>query len=180
MAAPANKTPPEVEAEAVRLIREGRTRSQVSEATGVSTRVLSRIARDAGVEWARVGSGSHGTPEAMAKARGYQSEYQRNKRASLSSELLERMEAATALMVLESDPRRLAALAQSVDAMSRAYNTVTKTDQGTDYGLERAQSMLSTLMIQMQSRPSLEGARTDVQPDGSKITYIRDQAVIFE
>jgi len=105
------------------------------------------------VEWARIGSGSNGTPEAMAKARGFQSQYQRNKRDSLSRELLERMEAASALTVLETDPRRLAALAQSVDALSRAYNTITKTDQGADNGLERAQSMLGMLMIQLQSNP---------------------------
>ena len=63
------------------------------------------------------------------------------------------MEAESALLVLETDPRRLAALAQSVDALGPAYNTITKTDQGADNGLKRAQSMLGMLMVQLQASP---------------------------
>lgn len=37
---------PEVEAEVVRLVREGKTRRQVADATGISDQVVSRIVRD--------------------------------------------------------------------------------------------------------------------------------------
>lgn len=132
----------------MRLIRAGRTRRQVSEATGVNVRVLTRIARDAGVEWARVGSGSSGTPEAMAKARGYRSEYMRNRREAIAEKLLDAAEQSADLARQEVDPRRRQALMQAADASMRAYATVTKGDAAVSEqeAMQRAMSMLDRLL----------------------------------
>lgn len=138
-----NRTPAEVEARVVELVRQGKTRREVSETTGVSTRVITRIVRDTpGVEFALTGSGSSGTPEAMAKARTYQSEYAKLRRNQLADKLLDQIARATELAVNESDPRRFQALMQAADAATRAYNTITKTDQAGDSGLKHGVSML--------------------------------------
>lgn len=84
------RTPPEVEAEIVHLVQEGQTRGQVAKAAGVHPSTASRVVRDTeGLEFARTGSSSSGTPAAMAKARGVQSEYARNRRAALSDRILD-------------------------------------------------------------------------------------------
>lgn len=172
MAGPANKTPPEVEAEAVRLIREGRTRSQVSEATGVSTRVLSRIARDAGVEWARVGSGSHGTPEAMARARGVQSQYARNRRAALSERILDETERTLDLLQTCTTPRERQYLSQALRNHSASYSDLTQADMNAAPDMSHVQSMLGMLMIQLKSRPDDPDQRVVIHADGTRITHL--------
>lgn len=71
---PGQRTRPELEQRAVAMICDGKTRAQVSEATGIHTRTLTEIAKRNQVDWARTGSGSSGTPEAMNQARDYRSE----------------------------------------------------------------------------------------------------------
>lgn len=180
MARPANKTPPELEAEAVRLIREGRTRRQVSEATGVSPRVLTRIAKDAGVEWARTGSGSNGTPETMAKARGVQSQYARNRRAALSERILDATEKTLDLMDACAVPRDRALLAQALRHQTGAYADLTQADMNAAPDVTHVQSMLTAILTGIQSRPPSEAEHREVRPDGSVVTYIHGQAVIYE
>lgn len=125
---PGQRTPPEVEERAVAMIREGKTRAQVSKATGVHIRTLTEIAKRNQVDWARTGSGSSGTPEAMNRARDYRSEYMRNRREQIADKLLDAAEKSADLAVNELDPRRRQALMQSADASMRAYANVTKGD----------------------------------------------------
>lgn len=124
-----NRTPAEVEARVVELVRQGKTRREVNEATGVSTRVISRIVRDApGVEFAMVGSGSSGTPEAMAKARGVQSEYARNRRAALSERILDATEKTLDLLENTTAPRERQFLSQALRNHTAAYADLTAQD----------------------------------------------------
>ena len=104
---PGQRTPPELEQRAVAMIREGKTRAQVSEAMGIHTRTLTEIAKRNQVDWARTGSGSSGTPEAMNRARDYRSEYMRNRREQIADKLLDAAEKSADLAVSEADPRRL-------------------------------------------------------------------------
>ena len=122
------RTPPKVEQRAVELIREGKTRPQIAEELGLSKRTLTDIAKRNQVEWARTGSGSSGTPEAMNRARDYRSEYMRNRREQIADKLLDAAEKSADLAVNEADPRRRQALMQSADASMRAYANVTKGD----------------------------------------------------
>lgn len=122
------RTPPEVEQRAVELIRERKTRPQIAEELGLSIRTLTDIAKRNQVEWARTGSGSSGTPEAMNRARDYRSEYMRNRREQIADKLLDAAEKSADLAVHEADPRRRQALMQSADASMRAYANVTKGD----------------------------------------------------
>lgn len=125
---PGQRTPPELEQRAVAMIREGKTRAQVSEAMGIHTRTLTEIAKRNQVDWARTGSGSSGTPEAMNRARDYRSEYMRNRREQIADKLLDAAEKSADLAVSEADPRRRQALMQAADASMRAYANVTKGD----------------------------------------------------
>lgn len=148
------KTPPEVRARVIELVRAGKTRREVSEATGVSVRVVSTIVCDTpGVEFAMVGSGSSGTPEAMAKARSYRSEYMRNRRNQIAEKLLDAAERSADLASTESDPRKRQALMQAADASMRAYANVTKMDaaESQNEGMLKAMSMLDTLLQGVQS-----------------------------
>lgn len=122
------RTSPKVEQRAVELIREGKTRPQIAEELGLSKRTLTDIAKRNQVEWARTGSGSSGTPEAMNRARDYRSEYMRNRREQIADKLLDAAEKSADLAVNEADPRRRQALMQSADASMRAYANVTKGD----------------------------------------------------
>lgn len=153
------KTSPEVEAEAVRLIREGRTRREVTEATGVSARVLTRIAKDAGVEWARVGSGSSGTPEAMTKARGVQSQYARNRRAAISERILDETERTLDLLKTCTNARDRSLLSQALRHKSGAYADLTQADMNAAPDMSHVQSMLGMLVVQMR------GMKIDVPPE---------------
>lgn len=78
----------------------------------------------------------------MAKARTYQSEYAKTRRNELADKLLDQIARATELAVSESDPRKFQALMQAADAATRAYSTITKTDQAGDSGLKHGLSML--------------------------------------
>lgn len=123
------RTAPEVEAQVIDLVKAGKTRREVSEATGVSTRVITRIVRDApGVEFAMVGSGSSGTPEAMAKARGVQSEYARNRRAALSERILNATEKTLDLLDTCMAPRERQFLSQALRNHTAAYADLTTQD----------------------------------------------------
>lgn len=138
-----NRTPPEVEAEVVRLVQEGQTRRQVSEATGVSTRVITRIVRDTpDVEFAMNGAGSSGTPEAMAKARGVQSEYARNRRARLSERILDATEKTLDLLESCTDPRNRQFLSQALRNHTASYADLTAQDAKAAPDMEHAKGVI--------------------------------------
>ncbi len=123
------RTPPEVEAEIVRLVGGGLTRGQVAKAVSVHPATVSRVVRDAeGVEFARTGSGSSGTPEAMAKARGVQSEYARNRRAALSERILDATEKTLDLLDTCTAPRERQFLSQALRNHTAAYADLTSQD----------------------------------------------------
>ena len=146
------RTPPEVEAQVVDLVKAGRSRREVSEATGVSVRVVTRIVHDApGVEFAMIGAGSNGTPEGMAKARSYRSEYMRNRREAVAERLLDETERTLDLAARETDPRKRQALMQAADASMRAYSNVTKGDilVSDQERMQGALSMLDKLSVQL-------------------------------
>lgn len=126
MAGPANKTPPEVEARVVELVRAGQTRKQVAEATGLAAWTVSRIVRDTEeLDFARTGQGSSGTPEAMAKARGVQSEYARNRRAKLADRIMDEAERILDQLGGSLAPRDRLALNQAIAANGKAYESYT-------------------------------------------------------
>lgn len=163
-----SRTPPELEERAVALIREGKTKPQVSEATGISGRTLTEIAKRNQVEWARTGSGSSGTPEAMDRARGYRSAYMQDRREKIAEKLLDLTERNLELAERETDPRKRQALSQAVDASMRAYTNATKTDlvlaereqmKGATSMLEQvlvvASSVVSATSITSPPRPGL-------------------------
>lgn len=123
------RTPPEVEAEIVRLVREGQTRGQVAKAAGVHPSTVSRVVRDTeGLEFARTGSSSSGTPAAMARARGVQSEYARNRRAALSDRILDTTERTLDLLETCSAPRERQFLSQALRNHTAAYADLTAQD----------------------------------------------------
>ncbi|MEV8265202.1 helix-turn-helix domain-containing protein [Microbacterium sp. NPDC077057] len=123
------RTPPEVEAEIVRLVRDGLTRGQVAKAVGVHPATVSRVVRDAeGLEFARTGSSSSGTPAAMAKARGVQSEYARNRRAALSDRILDATEKTLDLLENTTAPRERQFLSQALRNHTAAYADLTAQD----------------------------------------------------
>ena len=123
------RTPPEVEAEIVRLVRDGLTRGQVAQAVGVHPQTVSRVVRDTeGLEFARTGSSSSGTPEAMAKARGVQSEYARNRRAAMSDRILDATEKTLDLLENTTAPRERQFLSQALRNHTAAYADLTAQD----------------------------------------------------
>lgn len=123
------RTSPETEAEVARLVRDGQTRGQVAKAVGVHPATVSRIVRDTeGLEFARTGSGSSGTPQAMAKARGVQSQYARNRRAALSDRTLDEYERTLDQLKVTLAPRDRQLLSQSLAATGKAYSDLTALD----------------------------------------------------
>ena len=123
------RTPPEVEAEIVRLVRDGLTRGQVAKAVGVHPATVSRVVRDIqGLEFARTGASSSGTPEAMAKARGVQSEYARNRRAAMSDRILDATEKTLDLLENTTAPRERQFLSQALRNHTAAYGDLTAQD----------------------------------------------------
>lgn len=123
------RTPPEVEAEIVRLVRDGLTRGQVAKSVGVHPQTVSRVVRDTeGLEFARTGSGSSGTPEAMAKARGVQSEYARNRRAAMPDRILDATEKTLDLLENTTAPRERQFLSQALRNHTAAYADLTAQD----------------------------------------------------
>ncbi len=162
------RTPPEVEQRAVELIREGKTRPQIAEELGLSKRTLTDIAKRNQIEWARTGSGSSGTPDAMDRARGYRSAYMQDRREKIAEKLLDLTERNLDLAERETDPRKRQALSQAVDASMRAYTNATKTDlvlaereqmQGATSMLEQvlvvASSVVSATVSSAPPRPGL-------------------------
>lgn len=123
------KTSPETESRVLELVRQGKTRREVAAETGVSERVATRIVRDApGVEFAMTGSGSSGTPEAMAKARGLQSEYARNRRAKLADRIMDEAERILDQLGGTLPPRDRLALNQALAASGKGYESFTAAD----------------------------------------------------
>ncbi|MFB7884970.1 helix-turn-helix domain-containing protein [Microbacterium sp. NPDC056057] len=126
------------------LVREGQTRGQVAKAVGVHPSTVSRIVRDTeGLDFARTGQGSSGTPEAMAKARGYRSEYMRERREAIADRLLGQMDKTLDILEREEDARKRQALMQGLDAAARSYTNVTKPDAVVSEQ-EAMQTVLST------------------------------------
>lgn len=123
------RTSPEVEEQIRSLVREGKTRRQVVEQTGVSQYVVSRVVRETpGLKFAMNGSGSSGTPEAMAKARGVQSEYARNRRAAMSDRILDATEKTLDLLENTTTPRERQFLSQALRNHTAAYADLTAQD----------------------------------------------------
>lgn len=123
------RTPPATEQEVVRLVREGQTRGQVAKAVGVHPSTVSRIVRDTeGLEFARTGASSSGTPEAMAKARGVWSEYARNRRAALSERILSATEKTLDLLETCTAPRERQFLSQALRNHTASYADLTALD----------------------------------------------------
>ncbi|MEW1991214.1 helix-turn-helix domain-containing protein [Microbacterium sp. NPDC078849] len=113
----------------IELVKAGKTRREVHEATGVHPRVITRIVRDApGVAFAMIGSGSSGTPEAAAKARGVHSEYARNRRAALSNRILDATEKTLDLLENTTAPRERQFLSQALRNHTAAYADLTAQD----------------------------------------------------
>ncbi len=145
------RTALEVEAQVVDLVKAGKTRREVSEATGVSVRVVSRIVRDApGVEFARVGQGSSGTPEAAAKARGVLSEYARNRRAALSERILDATERTLDLLETCPQPRERQFLSQALRNHTAAYADLTANDARAVPDMQLALSMLDKFNLNVE------------------------------
>ncbi|MFK3836622.1 helix-turn-helix domain-containing protein [Microbacterium sp. NPDC087868] len=123
------RTPPEVEAEIARLVRDGLTRGQVAKSVGVHPQTVSRVVRDTeGLEFARTGSGSSGTPEAMAKARGVQSQHARNRRAAMSDRILDATDKTLDLLENTVAPRERQFLSQALRNHTAAYADLTAQD----------------------------------------------------
>ncbi len=123
------RTSAEVEEQIRVLVREGKTRRQVIEETGVSLYVVSRVVRETpGLKFAMNGSGSSGTPEAMAKARGVQSEYARNRRAAMSDRILDATEKTLDLLEHTTAPRERQFLSQALRNHTAAYADLTAQD----------------------------------------------------
>lgn len=123
------RTAPEVEAQVIDLVKAGKTRREVHAATGAHPRVITRIVRDApGVAFAMTGSGSSGTPEAAAKARGVHSAYARNRRAALSVRILDATEKTLDLLETCTAPRERQFLSQALRNHTAAYADLTAQD----------------------------------------------------
>lgn len=123
------RTSAEAEEQIRRLVREGKTRRQVIEETGVSLYVVSRVVRETpGLKFAMNGSGSSGTPVAMAKARGVQSEYARNRRAAMSDRILDATEKTLDLLESTMAPRERQFLSQALRNHTAAYADLTTQD----------------------------------------------------
>ncbi|MFJ2533267.1 helix-turn-helix domain-containing protein [Microbacterium maritypicum] len=152
------RTPPEVETEIVRLVRDGLTRGQVAKAVGVHPQTVSRVVRDTeGLEFARTGSGSSGTPEAMAKARGVQSEYARNRRAALSDRILDATEKTLDLLDTCTDPRNRQFLSQSLRNHTAAYADLTTQDAKAAPDLTVVVSMFDRLTAGVEAYVEMAG-----------------------
>lgn len=152
------RTPPEVEAEIVRLVREGQTRGQVAKAAGVHPSTVSRVVRDTeGLEFARTGSSSSGTPAAMAKARGVQSEYARNRRAALSDRILDTTEKTLDLLETCSAPRERQFLSQALRNHTAAYADLTAQDAKAAPDLTMVVSMFDRLTVGVEAYVAAAG-----------------------
>jgi len=126
---PSNKTDPKVEARIVELVRAGGTRSVVAREVGVHPATVSRVVRDTeGLDFARTGSASNGTPEAMAKARGVQSEYARQRRAKLADRIMDEAERILDQLGVSLAPRDRLALNQALAANGKGYEAYTVLD----------------------------------------------------
>nr|WP_321182023.1 helix-turn-helix domain-containing protein [Microbacterium barkeri] len=113
----------------MRLVRDGQTRGQVAKAVSIHPATVSRIVRDTeGLEFARTGSSSSGTPQAMAKARGVQSEYARNRRAALSDRIMDATEKTLDLLESTTAPRDRQFLSQALRNHTAAYSDLTAQD----------------------------------------------------
>lgn len=152
------RTAPEVEAQVIALVKAGKTRHEVHEATGVNPRVITRIVRDApGVAFAMTGSGSSGTPEAMAKARGVQSQHARNRRAALSDRILDATEKTLDLLDTCTVPRERQFLSQSLRNHTAAYADLTTQDAKAAPDLTVVVSMFDRLTAGVEAYVEMAG-----------------------
>ncbi|WP_345799935.1 helix-turn-helix domain-containing protein [Microbacterium sp. AZCO] len=155
-----NRTPAEVEERVVALARQGKSIRETAEATGLHTNTVRRIVSDTpGVEWGRVNQGSSGTPESAARARGYRSQYAKNRRDAIAEKLLDQAERAAERAAVAESARDFAYYMQGGDAAIRAYDKVTKTDQTGDGGAERAKSVMGNLIVALTGAVGENGAR---------------------
>lgn len=148
---PSNKTPPATEARIVELVRAGGTRPAVAREVGVSTATVSRVVRDTeGLEFARAGSGSSGTPEGAAKARGIQSEYSRNRRAKLADRIMDEAERILDQLGGTLPPRDRLALNQALAANGKGYESFTAADAKASPDLTVVVSMIERFSTNAQ------------------------------
>ncbi|MEV7799404.1 helix-turn-helix domain-containing protein [Microbacterium foliorum] len=152
------RTSPETEAEVVRLVRDGQTRGQVAKAVSIHPATVSRIVRDTeGLEFARTGSSSSGTPQAMAKARGVQSEYARNRRAALSDRTLDEYERTLDQLKVTLAPRDRQLLSQSLAATGKAYSDLTALDAKAAPDLTAVVSMFDKFLAGAEAVVAIAG-----------------------
>lgn len=130
------------------MVREGQTRGQVATATGVHPSTVSRIVRDnEGLEFARTGSGSSGTPEAMARARGVQSEHARNRRAVLYDRTLDEYERTLDLLAKTMAPRERQMLSQALAAKGKASADISANDAKATPNMQVVESMFDKFIV---------------------------------
>ncbi|MEJ1092197.1 helix-turn-helix domain-containing protein [Microbacterium istanbulense] len=147
-----NRTAPEVEAQVVELARAGKSRNFVSKSLKLHPSTVTRIAREAGVEWAKVtGPGSNGTPEAMARARGVQSQHARNRRAVISERILDEQERALDLLAKCNVPRDYALLSQSLANQAKSYESLTAQDRNAAPDLSHIASTFDMLLMGLRA-----------------------------
>lgn len=165
-----NRTPPEVEARVVELARAGKSRREVMAETGVGRDAVSRIVREAGVQWGHP-PGSSGTPGAMDRARGVQSQYARNRRAAIADRILDETERTLDLMEKCLVPRDRALLAQTLSHSGKAYADLTVLDAKAAPDTGHIKSMFDAI---------LESARraTEVTPIQAGVIIRADGATV--
>lgn len=142
------KTSPEVEDNIRDLVRSGHTARQVSEALGVSRKVLTRVVRDTpGLDWARTGAASSGTPESAAKARGVQSEHARNRRAVLYDRTLDEYERTLDLLAKTLTPRDRLMYSQALAAKGKAATDISANDAKAAPDMQVVVSMIDKFIM---------------------------------
>ncbi|MGN7969103.1 helix-turn-helix domain-containing protein [Microbacterium sp. 22296] len=139
------KTSPEVRSRVVELVRSGETRMAVARDVGISARTVSEIVKATpGVEFARTGQGSSGTPEAMAKARGVMSEYARHRRAKLADRIMDEAERILDQLGATLPPRDRLALNQALAANGKGYESYTTLEAKAAPDMEYAKGLIVT------------------------------------
>lgn len=117
----------------------------VAQAVGISARTVSEIVKGTpGVEFARTGQGSSGTPEAMAKARGVMSEYARHRRAKLADRIMDEAERILDQLGAPLAPRDRLALNQALAANGKGYEAYTTLEAKAAPDTEYAKGLIVT------------------------------------
>lgn len=146
------KTPPEVEDRVVQLVRDGLTAGKISRQVGIAASTVLAIAKRRGVQFAAVPEGQPGwtgSAAALAKARGVQSEYARNRRAMIADRILDSATRTLDLLDKTTDRREYALLSQALSHHSKAYAEVTLNDSKAAPDMTLIVSTFDTLTANM-------------------------------